>query len=337
MANYTTSQDLVDDILFRAGEPTDGTSDFDAAALRYLNAAYQAIWMGGGSIDPTLNESWWWLKKDPPGTLVLEPNITAGTVAITNSSASITFSTGPTPTVAGYFIHFTGDNDIFRVITHTATQTGATLDTAYTGSTDGASNYTLFKLEYDLASDVMRVIAPMRTFNQPTRVRLDHEFDIVGTELPALEQKYPLANATSSENPDVFAMVGDQKVRFNRYPAAQIHVEYDYLAEPVDLTDGAGTPLVPRQWRKVLSDVAVMFLLTDKNDSRAVGAAQLALNGLRSMAIENRERQIVIRSKSGIISARFGPALNRDAVSEALGVTVAQANRASSVVGGQGG
>ena len=43
MANYTTSADLVTDILFRSNEPTDGTSDFDSIALQYLNRAYQGL------------------------------------------------------------------------------------------------------------------------------------------------------------------------------------------------------------------------------------------------------------------------------------------------------
>ena len=50
--NYTSSLDLKNDVLFRTGEATDGTSDFDAAALQYLNRAWQIVWEGGHELDP---------------------------------------------------------------------------------------------------------------------------------------------------------------------------------------------------------------------------------------------------------------------------------------------
>ena len=95
MSNYQFSADLVNDILTRNGELTDGTSDFDARALELLNRAYQALWMGGTEIDPTINEEWHWLKADPPLTLLLLPVVNSGTVSVTNNNTSITFSTGP--------------------------------------------------------------------------------------------------------------------------------------------------------------------------------------------------------------------------------------------------
>src|SRR5258708_16843364 len=38
------TSEIVDDVLFRCGEPTDGTSDFDVTALNYVKRAYRAIW-----------------------------------------------------------------------------------------------------------------------------------------------------------------------------------------------------------------------------------------------------------------------------------------------------
>ena len=310
MANNKFSADIKDDILFRCGEPTDGTSDFDDAALRYLNRAYRAIWMGGGTLDPTLNEDWWWLRKDPPGSLVLATAITSGTVSVTEDNTSITFSSGPTPSVAGWFFKVSGDTDVFRISAHTATQTGATLATAYTGSTDGSASYTLYKLEYALASDVIRLIAPMRSFNNPSRVKLDHDFTIVGTEIAALDRKNPIASTAAGE-PDQFAMIGNQTVRFNRYPSSKRVVEYDYLYAPADLTDsGSEEPVIPIEWRHVLSDVGTFLMMLDKNDNRATATGELARNGLRAMAVENKHRMDVIKRKAGIIYTRPSVALN---------------------------
>ena len=61
MSNLQFSADILDDMLFRAGEPTDGTSEYESKALESLNRAYQALWMGGAELDTTINEDWWWL------------------------------------------------------------------------------------------------------------------------------------------------------------------------------------------------------------------------------------------------------------------------------------
>src|SRR5690348_10306379 len=101
MANYSTSSDILQAALFEAGEPTDGTSEYQAAALRLLNRAYQAIWMGGAELDPTCNEEWLWLQSSTPGVLTIYPVVTTLTAVVTNFSTSIVFSSAPTVSYAG--------------------------------------------------------------------------------------------------------------------------------------------------------------------------------------------------------------------------------------------
>src|SRR3970282_2451632 len=155
MSNYTHSQDLVTDILFLNGEPTDGRSDFDAIALQYLNRGYEIIWTGGAELDPSLNEKWRWVRKNPPGVLTLEPRIVTGTVSVTKGNTAITFSVAPDPaiqaTVTGWFFRVDNSNgDVFRIATNTSGATSAVLDSRYTGSTATAASYQLFQLEYTL-------------------------------------------------------------------------------------------------------------------------------------------------------------------------------------------
>lgn len=64
---------LVADVLFRAGEPVDGNSEFEATALAYLNRAYFGLALGGGEFLPGMHEQWSWLFKRPPGILTLVP------------------------------------------------------------------------------------------------------------------------------------------------------------------------------------------------------------------------------------------------------------------------
>lgn len=309
MANLTTSADILDDVLFRAGEPTDSTSDFYAAALRYLNRAYQTIWMGGGELDPSLvNTTWWWLRKATPGTLTLLPEITTGTVLVTNNSTSITFSSAPPASVAGYHFKATDHGDVFRISAHTAAATAATLDAVYTGATTAAATFWLRKVEYDLASDVMNIIGPIRVYQ-------DGVYDISMMEAREIDRMFPLATLDTGM-PRAFATIGERltssdpmTVRFSHAGGSGgstdlIRADYDYLALPSDLADDTAEPLLPRQYRKILSDLAGAWVMTDKNDNRAPSLMGAAKAGLQAMARENRRRWQTAGSTMGHIYPR---------------------------------
>lgn len=287
MANYRTSADLIDDILFRAGEPTDGTSDFEDEALRLLNRAYRALWTGGGEFVKGMNERWLWLKKDPPGVLTLLPSITDGTVDVTNNSTSITFSVAPAASVAGWFFRVDEDGTMFRIASHTGGVATATLDSPYTGATNTAAAYRLMKLEYDLAADLLRVVSPMRVQGS------DHD-EIDGVDLPTLDRDYPLTNIEGGL-PFKFALVTETKVRFNRFGGDEatefFRVEYDYHQKPADLTNsGSEEPLVPLDHRHILSDIALYHLWSSKNDDRAELAGSAVRAGLLAMKADNAAR-----------------------------------------------
>lgn len=304
MANYQYTSDLLADILFRAGEETNGTSDFAAVALQYLNRAYQALIMGGGEIDPECNEDWWWAKKHPPGVVNLLPAYDSGTVSVTNNSAAIVLSSPPAYSAAEYFFQAGTHPDIFRTISHTAGSPNITLDAGYTGPTNATLPYRLFKAEYELASDLIRAIAPMRVY-QGSYSEVD------GVELMSLERDWPL-NMIQSGPPVEFAFVTETRVRFNTYGPTStfspnlIRLEYDYIYRPADLVNGPNEePIVPRQYRKLLADIACTFLFVDKNDDRAAAVSGLAKKGLQAMTNEQRSRMINYSRTSGLISPRL--------------------------------
>lgn len=288
MANYTFSSDLITDILFRAGEPTDGTSDFDAVALQYLNRAYQGLWSGGRELWPEINEVWWWLRKDDQGVLTLNPLIDAGTVSVTNNSADITFGTAPAASQVGRHFKVDDHADIFIIAAHTAGAGAATLESVYTGDTDTAASFRSMQFDYTLASDILYLSGPLFAYQ-------DGEREIRLIDLTELRRKYPINN-TFSGVPKAAAMIAQEAIRFSHYGGLTatdfIKVDYEYTREPDDLTDsGTEEPLVPRQYRHILSDWALYLLFADKNDGRAKDAEGIARNGLLSMAKENRLRQ----------------------------------------------
>ena len=286
MSNITTSADIKNLALFNAGEATDGSSDLDSQADIYLNRVYREMYMGGQAFLSDINETWWWMKDE--ASLILDANITTGTVNVSNNSATAEFSSAPTPTidsdVTGWFFKVDDHPDIFRI--DSITSTTGTLDSVYTGDDDTAASYTLFKLDYDLSASAIKIIGPMTAYQSAV-------YSIYGMSLLQLDQEYPLGLVTSGV-PTRYAQVDEDTVRFNKWGSSTegeiIRIDYDYLAFPTALADDSSEPLVPLQYRHVLSDMITFYLLGDKNDTRQEIFGFQAKAGLKSMADENRAR-----------------------------------------------
>ncbi len=304
MANYQYSSDLINDALHRASELSDGTSDLDSKALNYLNRAYQSLCLGGTEFVPELHRDWWWLRTE--ASLVLQPMVTSdtesNTVTVTQNNASITFSDASTTTdLAGYYFKVEGGvSDIFKISTHGGSNASATLDTVYTGDDKSASNYKCYKLEYDLASDVSRMISPMQAYQSGI-------YFIEGLPMRKMEMDHPLALIESGV-PTKFAMVDEDTVRFNKggdLDGDYIRVDYDYIKRPTALTDsGSEEPAVPLQYRQVLADMTCYQLLMDKEeiDKAAIIALQVK-STIKAMAYEH-DRKFVGMGDMGKIKTR---------------------------------
>lgn len=312
MLKFTS--EIVDDVLFRCGEPTDGSSDFDQAALDYVNRAYRAIWTGGGEYVKDMNEPWLWLKKDPPGVLQLvgayspagvSPVCTVTLGSATVSLPSLDAGSASFFNAGGFFFKFDTFSDMFRVLSATAGTPGSlTLDATY-GGPSGTGTALIPQLEYKLAADVLRVISPMRV-QSANPIQSTMTYEIEGCDLNALDRDYPLAFLTGG-TPTRFAQVTEQKIRFNRYgpnPSALVRIEYDYLQRPADLSNSpAEEPLVPLEFRQVLADLALFIMFQAKSDARADEVGARAKAGLAAMGNYNHNRV----AKMGRSTARLVP------------------------------
>lgn len=308
MSNYQYTTDIRDDVLERAGEPLTSDSDYYTQALTYINRAYQAIFKGGDELAPDVHQEWWWLRKSSPGILNLEPRKT-GTAAVTNNSTGVTLSATVADSLANWFIRFDGNPDMFRVLAHTAGTSAVTLDGIFTGATDAAVAYNVYKLEYALASDVLYLMSPMRVYQ-------DNQSSIRGMELAELEVAWPLMRLSGGV-PEGFSMVGEQTVRFSHYgrndSGAYIRVEYDYLQRPDDLTASVNEePIIPRHYRKVLADAALYFIYLSKNDNRADGTLIMVNNQLKAMERDHKHRIEIQSKRVGTILPRLSGSPRRN-------------------------
>ena len=301
MADLSTAQDIINDALFRAGEPTDGTSDFEAQTLNHLNRVYRAVWVGGRELLPSVNEVWWWMQAE--SSFILQPSYKTGTASVTNNSTTVTLSTPPTTTRAGWFFKVDQHNDFFKVESDDLGSGGSTitLDTVYTGDTSATASFRLMKLEYDLPADFLKMVGEMVHYRNTTY----DENKIYGMSLRTMEEKYPLITIIGGP-PRAFGFVDDNTVRFSHYGSDEgdlIRVDFDYLKRPDELTDSASSvPLMPLEYRTILADYTTAMLMEDKNDDRGQNALALARTGMKSMQRENRQRMAAMGEPGRIYS-----------------------------------
>ena len=104
MAQFRTTADLLDEVLQKAGEPTNGNSPYESIALTYINKVHQAVVGGGNIFSVKVDEAWTWARAKNPVVMELQPAITFGTVSVTANDVNITFSDAPAISVAGW--HF---------------------------------------------------------------------------------------------------------------------------------------------------------------------------------------------------------------------------------------
>lgn len=279
---YVTTRDIKNDVLFRCFEPGAG-GDWTEKIIDYINRVYSTLAAGASEFLPEYVDDWWWTRES--SVLTLLPAITTGSIAVTEGSASVTFSDAPAASTVGYRLRVENHPEVFQIATHTAAATAATLDSAWTGDTNAAASYKLMKVTYSLSASVQAIIGPMSGY------RKNHQ--IIGISPERMDDLFPLVDLNPGV-PTAFSLEDEQTVRFSHGgldTGKSMRVEYRYRPVLDALTDSdSSIPLVPLHFRQVLSDMATTLVLLDKNDDRSNAVALMARTLLAAMLKENRRR-----------------------------------------------
>lgn len=311
MALLDNTQDLVNDALFRAGE-IPGSSEWDSKALDYMVREYRALCSGASEFLPEFVSDWWWMRAT--GVLTILPVYKTGTVSVIKNSTSATLSGTPSEALGGRYFKVNDHPDVFLI----SNQTGAnlTLDSPYTGPTNSAAAFQAAKLEYSLAANVSALLSPIRNFRENPQ--------IMGLSPERMDALYPLGRPSLAGIPQAFALLDDQRILFShggRDDDVSMRMEYRYRPAVNDLTYSTNSiPLIPIQYRHVLSDMTLVYLYMDKNDDRLVAVGTSARSTLGAMTRENKRRltkmdlhvgrifprtrakpETVVRTESGLI------------------------------------
>lgn len=195
---------------------------------------------------PFKPRAWWWLeKKEDIQTL---EKITTGTVTIADGSTTVTFSSAPAISVAGYYLKVSGNPDIIKISAHTAGVATATLETAW-------QNGAITTLAYTLWKDYASVSSTLKEITQVMHDRRSVPLDAVsGTRFSELRGRSPDYNGYPIiYNSGDFDSSGNRIIHW--WPSCwdtivTLHVEG--RQEATSLTSDADEPLMPVEDRIVL-------------------------------------------------------------------------------------
>jgi hypothetical protein len=297
---YVLTTDLVNDALRRASEPIDGTSEYQAEALDYLNKGYSGLATGTLEQSEDTHVPWWWLWSQTPGVITLLPNVGPGiTATVFTTGTSGTFSIPPTDplaaqiSLAGWNIKFQGVSsassaqDVFRIAAHAAGSTNFVLDSPYTGP-NATLNFNAFQLEYAGPTDLLYVVSPLRTYQTGKE-----KINVISKQ--QMEDMFPLTQINFGIPTDA-CLIAEQTFRFSHYVGAgtatkYVRVDFDYVKMPAPLTGGVSEqPLVPLNYRSILADFCLQQIYVAKNDDRAAGIGQLIKGKINGMRREHMAR-----------------------------------------------
>jgi len=307
MSNFSTSQDLLNGALSRAGESneTASPSPLRARALEYLNQAYIDVLVGGTLFDLDFGKPWTWAREALPNTLTLKAKYDTGTITTTNGSNSATLSDPPAFSLVDRHIFFEGRRDPYLVTAHTGGDPTVTLNGDY-AEASGAVSFRAHALIYDLGSDILRLVEPFRVYRNQRGA--DDEGKIFGLDIGTLRRNNPLKNLFE-EIPTQFATVVENgavhKVQFNRSVAEDIKIDYDFIKVPTALIDDPSSiPIIPLKHRVVLEVMtAANLLANEKADSRGSILFNIAKGKLKAMIKEdNRSKRSTSQRRGQIIS-----------------------------------
>jgi hypothetical protein len=319
----TTTDDLKGDALWLAGEPTDGSSDYDTKVIDHMQKVYDTLINGGtlGVRDvaqaaglyshlvdiPTTD--WYWLRKQPPYAFITAPAILGvnsgitvqqgtviGTVTLTNGSTAVVFSIAPSVSVEGWRMKLLHQAQgvpnppltVPRIAKHTTGATQAELDVPWNQETQTLSAFVLFQAEYLLPADFVRFCEAWRvqggwTGGNPPTLN-------VGS-FEQMSDLYPLTEYNQGP-PTAAARLDANTIMMNRWDTFSYRIEGSYIFSPSPLEVNVDQqPLVPLRYRHILSIGAAMFIMADKVDGRKNDLASEFREIIHRMGIEYRHEQ----------------------------------------------
>jgi hypothetical protein len=277
VAYQLTAANLKADVLGLAGEPGDGTSQYDGQVYEYLTTVQRSLVSGGpfgaSSLQPL---DWPWVRAYPRGTLVLPTPFNANgavNLQLVSNSDIASFVNVPeidgqvatVGDVPGRFIHWRlilSGTTLQMLIVSRIGLSQLRLQQPWPLASVITSAWVATPDTYVLPADFVRGCGPLIVQGWP--------YAIPVVDAPQLESLYP--TATWAAGPPVMAArVDQQRLKFSHYPsltADPLLLEFEYVKRPPVIAEGEPI-LVPQEHRRVLVYGAAYLIAQEKGDDDA--------------------------------------------------------------------
>jgi hypothetical protein len=285
MAFETTTQ-LAQLVEKELGHTTTTASSQRDDIVDHLDYANKVVHGGGGvlNFDEKGNRKrdevvfTWAMSENPKVVNLVAPVETGFTVAATKGSTTITFDSDPYGgvTVADWFIRIGSTQEVYRIASHTAAATNATLDAAYVGDTETAADFKLFDIKFDVgSSDILLPVGPFKIYSA-SRSR-SHIPIVDKEEMLGNYPLYDIYKAFPREAALIYETGGTLTFQLSHYPEDVERLELDYVGIPSTLETSTPTnPVLPAQYRRVLAHLATHYIMIRNDDDRANKHLQMA-------------------------------------------------------------
>jgi hypothetical protein len=285
MSYLTTGLDLKLDALGMAGEPSDGTSSYtDQQVYEWLTVTERAI-VSGGFFGPSILQpaEWFWARAWPRGAIQMVQPFNA------DQALHATFTPGSTvvtvnftiPDLTGYRIfvpQVAARHIIASVDNSPAFLENIILREPWSGDAIATNDWLAYPDTYSLPTDFVHGCSPLFMYSFPSNLPWQSWIDVIDpTDMERIyPQTYPWAQGASTTVgggvPMLAARVSDTRIRFSHFlntpnSTLPMQLEFEYIRRPNVIAEGT-IPLVPIEYRRILSYGAAFLILDDKKSSQ---------------------------------------------------------------------
>jgi hypothetical protein len=266
--NYELTEDLVEYVEDELREISDGSSDFRDRVINLVNHAHKSIVSGGQELNDQGQRPivFHWARSKFPKTLTLLPKLT-NTATITQDGTALTLGTSESTDLTGnYFIRIGNDNEVYRITAHVG-GTGVTIDSPYIAADVTSAECEIFKLIYDITG-ILVPASPIKTF------RRDGANEIRITAKATLDKRYPITDIVEADPTmaGILKLDADTEtlsIQLNSIPLRRERAQLECVPVPDTLVIGSVHPILPKQHRLVIGELAAHYLCVGLDDDRA--------------------------------------------------------------------
>ena len=269
------------------------SSDTEARLLARINEAYFEIVAGGGNLNDDMRgfqkgkpAIFSWALSETGIKFITEIPIEDKTVSATLDNTSVTLSSVNAASLVGWHIKINNEEEVYKITAHTAGTDAITLDTAYIQTTGSALSADIFKLDYELGTDLLLPTNGLICFYQhePLPILDKREFEKNGI-LKSIGKGQPTSLCVLKR--DTANRSGT--IRFDRYPDARERFELPYVPVPAELDLVGSNPILEPNDNLILIDYAAALEYDLRDDTMSDKYFKKALDRFKAMQAKDKQ------------------------------------------------